>query len=57
MHQLTLKLEVDDLDPKPSPLTHTLRQCEISGFDIQDDIPLRIAPEEEALTDIGAERE
>ena len=34
VHQLTLELDVDDLDPKPSPLQHTLRQCEISGFDI-----------------------
>ena len=35
------------MDPKPSPLQHTLRQCEISGFDIQDDIPLRISAERE----------
>ena len=58
MHQLTLKLDVDDLDPKPSPLQHTLRQCEISGFDVQDDIPLRIPQEDvDTLTELGGERE
>ena len=36
VHELTLNLPVQDADPQPGPLLHALRQCEISGFDLQN---------------------
>ena len=51
VHQLTLQMDVDDLEPKPSPLQHTLRQCDISGFEFEDDIPLRITNQEEKVNE------
>lgn len=39
VHELTLTLPVKSRNPKPSPLFHTLRNCNISALDFDVGTP------------------